>query len=545
MRTLFLLTLGVLWAQTTPPPTGLGNLQNLPMATGGVTLRTTTRLVDVSAVVVDKDGKPVTDLKKEAFEIYDEGKRQSIRLFSAPSNVAMEAAPATAPAPELPSSSRVFSNRVDQGSRPNVPTILLIDEGPPPALGAFAKFEEKLFARGRVVRFLKQLPAGEQVGLYAPLPDGVGIVHEFTRDFPELINVMEHWNLGPGATTLMLPAGRSLDRKGSLDAHFYCAVAPALIAITATADHVAGIPGRKTLIWFSLGGGTGSGPQNCQAEEAEAQTALNKANMALYAIDARGLQSVQPDAAIGPHELGCDAGCDSAAAVTRTLNTMVSDALGGLGKDQAVMLEMADKTGGRAFANNNDILGALRAPFTESHAAYALGFYPEDPHLDGKYHQLEVKIPGRPDLTVRFRRGYTDDADDAKAQLRTALWSPLDASAIALTAQMLPTVEGSYDVQISIGIDGLDLQQQNGRWQGRIHVILAQKDADGRQFDYRDDTVQLDLKPETYTAMRKSGLSYHQTVRRSPKSASLRIVVRDEAGNLGTVTIPQTQLLLR
>ena len=76
-------------------------------------------------------------------------------------------------------------------------------------------------------------------------------------------------------------------------------------------------------------------------------------------------------------------------------------------------------------------------------------------------------------------------------------------------------------------------------------MILAQKDADGRQFDYRDDTVQLDLKPETYTAMRKSGLSYHQTVRRSPKSASLRIVVRDEAGNLGTVTIPQTQLLLR
>ena len=103
----------------------------------------------------------------------------------------------------------------------------------------------------------------------------------------------------------------------------------------------------------------------------------------------------------------------------------------------------------------------------------------------------------------------------------------------------------AYDVKLTVGIEGLDLQQQNGRWQVRIHVVLAQKDENGQQFDYRDDTVQMDLKPETYAAGRKTGVLYHFTVPRNPKSASLRVIVRDESGNLGSVTIPQTELRTR
>jgi hypothetical protein len=137
------------------------------------------------------------------------------------------------------------------------------------------------------------------------------------------------------------------------------------------------------------------------------------------------------------------------------------------------------------------------------------------------------------------------DPRHSSTQLRTALLSPLDSSVIALTAEMSSSSATSYDVKLFIGVEGLHLQQQNGRWQGLIHVILAQKDENGRQFDYRDDTVQLDLKPETYAASRKTGVAYHLTVPRNPKSASLRVVVRDEASNMGSVTIPQTELRTR
>jgi VWFA-related protein len=524
-------------------PTGLSpsDLQHLPQAGSGVVLRSITRLVDVSAVVVDTNGNPVTDLKKGDFEIYDEGKRQNIRLFAPPTPylpAAKESSQAAVPAVSSPS--RVFSNQLEEGTRPSAPMIVLYDEG-------LAKWEEKGFARDRLIRFLKEQPPEQQIGVYMPIMDGVGIVHEFTRDSSELVKVIQEWNFGPLPHTLQsnfIMAHEDLRGTKTLDQH-YCSETPVLEAITASANHVAGIAGRKTLIWFSLGGMSGSGLQNCFNQETEAQRALNKANMALYAIDARGLQSVQPDAAIGLKELGClkvtGAGCDSGVQVIKNLNKMTQGALDGLEQAHQLMLDLAEKAGGRALIEGNDTLAALRTPFAESHAAYALGFYPES-RLDGRYHELSVKVPGRPDLTVRYRRGYVDESIDPKGQLRTALWSPLDATAIPLTAELIPSDDGAYDVKLSIGIAALDLAQDDGRWQGKIHVIFAQKDQNGRQFEYRDDTLQIDLK-----AMRSSGLAYRQVVKPNPKASLLRVVVRDEAGNLGSVTIPltepQTQLI--
>src|SRR5689334_10127757 len=45
-------------------------------------VRITTNLVQVDAVVVDKDGRYVTDLRPEDFEITEDGKRQEITNFS-------------------------------------------------------------------------------------------------------------------------------------------------------------------------------------------------------------------------------------------------------------------------------------------------------------------------------------------------------------------------------------------------------------------------------------------------------------------------------
>ena len=49
----------------------------------GYSLKITSHLVDVGVIVYDKHGHPVTDLKPEDFELYDEGQKQDIRFFSA------------------------------------------------------------------------------------------------------------------------------------------------------------------------------------------------------------------------------------------------------------------------------------------------------------------------------------------------------------------------------------------------------------------------------------------------------------------------------
>ena len=49
-------------------------------------LRSNTRLVQLSVVVRDKKGQPVTDLKQSDFTVEDEGKPQEIRFFSVESH---------------------------------------------------------------------------------------------------------------------------------------------------------------------------------------------------------------------------------------------------------------------------------------------------------------------------------------------------------------------------------------------------------------------------------------------------------------------------
>jgi len=79
-------------------------------------------LVEVSVVVKGSDGKPVADLKREDFELYDNGKRQEIRVFRAedyrPAGSSRPAAPA---APATSSSAHTFSNRTP--AEPALPTL--------------------------------------------------------------------------------------------------------------------------------------------------------------------------------------------------------------------------------------------------------------------------------------------------------------------------------------------------------------------------------------------------------------------------------------
>src|SRR5215213_7854313 len=63
-------------------------------------VRITTNLVQVDAVVTDKNGKLVTDLKPEEVEIFEDGRPQKVTNFSFVSTA--DAAPATTTTPAAP-----------------------------------------------------------------------------------------------------------------------------------------------------------------------------------------------------------------------------------------------------------------------------------------------------------------------------------------------------------------------------------------------------------------------------------------------------------
>jgi len=538
------------------PPLILTASDAPPAPVPEVVARATTRLVAASAVVFDKRGNPVTDLKKEDFEVYDRGIRQNLRFFSAPVPTATRDATTAQTAVSIPAGPRggVFSNRAEENS--GDPTVILFDPG-------VATWEQVALAEEQIVKFLEEdVRTGDRIGLYTIDRDGIGIVHEIASDSSDLAGSAEAWfRRSTLAARIGMPAWER-DRE--------CPADVALRAIAVSANHLAAIPGRKALIWISgghqapvflqaagaqgnaaSGGPRGTGAksntasrqstdtvlkaqdpvQNCFRHETEALRALNRANVALYAIDLRGLQTTQPDATVAARDL---AGGPAA------LNAAPHAMLTAIVEDQSIMRDIADHSGGRAFTETNDILGSASAAFAESHSTYTLGFYPGSPGHDGQYHQLEVKVPARPDVTVRYRRGYIDarESPDLENELRDAVQSPLDGSMIALTAEIFPRDVGGYGVNLNIGVGDLDLQGDGDLWQGPIHLVLAQRDDTGRQLDQRDLALQLRLTPSRYEALRKSGLAYHLDFSPNPKAASLRVVVLDEAGNVGSVTIP-------
>jgi hypothetical protein len=212
---------------------------------------------------------------------------------------------------------------------------------------------------------------------------------------------------------------------------------------------------------------------------------------------------------------------------------------------QSSLTALAEATGGQVFVNTNDVLGAIRSSFDDSRVTYTLGFYPSASNDDGSFHPLKVKLPGR-HLTVRHRAGYFEPGAPARdplrreAELREAVWSPVDASVIELSGSASP-VTGSqdYELKLSIGLAAVTLQPDGDRWSGHIEVILVQRDNFGNEYEPLSQELGLKLRQGSYDTAVRSGLPYGRSFRLNPKATSLRAIVRDlNSGNLGTLTIP-------
>jgi hypothetical protein len=151
-----------------------------------------------------------------------------------------------------------------------------------------------------------------------------------------------------------------------------------------------------------------------------------------------------------------------------------------------------------------------------------LGYYPSDSKADGKYRKINVKVK-RPSVTLRYRRGYTslkepmlaDEAADA--QLRQALWSPVDATAIWMNARV-DREKGSETLYITLQavLASVTIEQQNGMWKANLLAGFLQKDAAGRKVSAFKETVNISLNKEQYLAAIGDGLLYRTSIPRAP-----------------------------
>ena len=280
-------------------------------------MRVTTRLVQVSVVVEDKKGKPVSGLKPEDFQLLDNGKPQSISLFTTEADLQREreAAPTAGGSvkPKLPGN--VFANRGEAEETPGSATVILFD-----ALNTPIK--DQIYAKAEILAFLRQLKAQDHVAVYL-LTRRLTVIHEFTEDSEALLAAVERLrtamslletNAHQGyvsAGDMGIPDPKGARRLANMmndltsslsDLANVERVQITAQALEAVANHVAGIPGRKNLIWVSGSfpvsialASSDNSPVDAQAQNfsgrmAQVARVMSQADMAIYPVDARGLR---------------------------------------------------------------------------------------------------------------------------------------------------------------------------------------------------------------------------------------------------------------
>lgn len=298
-------------------------------------------------------------------------------------------------------------------------------------------------------------------------------------------------------------------------------------ALASIAAHLAAIPGRKNLVWLTA---------DLPFSGVAIARALGRADVAVYPVDARGLL---PKALPGRID-------DASSVPGLGVRPADPDARP---RGQDTMEEVARETGGRAFINTNNLSEAIRSAVEDAAVTYTLGFYPDANLLDGKFHELKIRVKrGHPDL--RYQKGYFA-LQDAQAQqtqsaATEAAQSPLEAARIHLLAQVEPVEQpkpGSLRISCTIDLRDLELAQSGDLQKGSAEVLVIQQDAAGRAIARESQILNLQLTRENYARLLKTGLFFRTVVERKDGLATLRVVVAGAShAATGSLIIPAAQI---
>jgi VWFA-related protein len=517
--------------------------------------RSDTRLVEVQVVVTGRGGAPVEGLTEGDFTVLENGKRQKIAFFAGPAARAAVAPPKETLPPGI------FTNRPEYtASRPQGVTAIVLDL-------LNTSIEDQAFMRYELARFLKGLKDDDMVGLYV-MSNQLRVIHEFTDDQKSLLKLAgqlrNEWpasNLSREAEIRMAaelfdrlamgagageasPGGDIGDQpRGGEEMERLMReqrIMGTFGQLELLAQHLAGVPGRKTLVWlgsgmamsqvFRMGVAKGSAgartarSRNYANRFERAQSILADANVAVYPVDARGLR-VENDAPMyGP-------------LVNRggrpAFNRMLFEAL--QAETHSLMNFMAEATGGRAIYNTNDISGGLRRAADDAGANYTLSYYTALDDSAAK-RELRVKV-NRGGTNVLARRRVPMERRDGLMEIHSLLDSPIVSTGVLVNGRVTRR-EGELAVMLQIEPGSLLLTRNGAHTEGLVEVYLAQILPSGER-RVADALLELRLTEAEVAKVVEQGLVYERTLPLIAEAERLRVVVRDaRSGAAGTFDAP-------
>ena len=542
------------------------------------TIRVTTHLVLIDAVVTDKQGNPIARLHPEDFVVEENGKTQKVATFSGPVQSASGSA-------SLPPG--IYSNRSQYRSPGGPVTVMLLDAINTP-------FSDQAYARRQMLSFVQDQYKPDQRMAVFTLTGSLNVLQDFTSDPQILYAALQRFRPRPlefasaGRATRSVATGdaTSASTVASLDASTAPAtdtsgLGPGAMQLIAVAQAAAqtfeaaqvayaqeqrtvltlhalnslgrilgGLPGRKNIIWvtgnlpFSLipenrnmtnaeleenlpslqvrsveqhsAGNYAATFRQAHADEIrETAARLASAQVAVYPVDARGL----------------------------SISTSIDS--------QETMREMARETGGRAYVNQNEIKYGVERAFKDEAATYTLGYYPENKKWDGKYRAIKIKVK-RDGVETQNRRGYfaTDPTQmkgySPEQEVASALRDVVPATLVGFTARVRPSsansTPGKVGVDFLVDANTLSAEDTSGGKGLNVAFYATVFSPQGKMLAERSQKVDQSFKSDIYQQIVAKGLMLHMDIDPQPGNNRLRLAVQDnKTGLVGTIDAPVSQ----
>jgi VWFA-related protein len=530
----------------------------------GTTFKLRVNLVQVHVTVRDEKGNPIPNLKREDFQVFDQGKLQPITVFAVETREsrrekALAAAKTQADAGGPDESKTVLPDRFVAMEFDDVHLVT----------------EDAAYTRKSAEQFLDSLAPTDRVGIFTTSGEWT---QEFTSDVAllkqKLLSIIPRPKVGHTSTNDcpdVSPYVADLVQNRNDQTAFQAVVKDAWqcaysndplmynsavslaqstiprVAMEADADNnytyrtlqdtlrrLAAMPGERVMLLVSPGFIMGLQTSDLMIVVDQA----NHANIVINTLDARGLYT--PDMGdVSQRRTGiAQLGSYRIAAQTEQAD---------------VLSDFAYGTGGAFFQNSNDIAGGMKIIGSAPEVSYVLGFSPQNEKIDGSFHTLKVKLTGKEKYTIQARRGYyaprklNDPKEQEKQEIQEAIFSRDEIMDLPLELQTQYFKKDAAEAQLSVvsrlQVKGMHFRTADGRHNDSLTFATAIFDDNGNFVTGGEKILQMHLLDPTYERVLRTGLTLKSSFDLKPGKYMVRQVVRDSEGSQmaarnGAVDIP-------
>ena len=505
---------------------------------GEYRLRVESELVLVNVVVRDKQGNPVTGLKREDFTVLEDGKQQQVSSFdfenldTVPLTASSGPAQQTIEGQQAPVKPLLSLKNAEEALSNKRVIVLFFD------LTSMNPDETQRAVEAARDYVQKKMTSADTIALVS-LASSLRLDQDFTQDRARLLKLLNRYSHAEGQGMDNGPTGDGDGIEETGDAftpdeteYNQFNTDRKLQALQSVCQVLGKFNQKKSVIYLSSGM-TQTGIENEAALRAAVNTAV-KANVAIYTLDARGLEAMPPGGAAQSASLRGTA-MYSGSAIQSQLDSNFAS--------QETLTTLAADTGGKAFLDSNDLSQVFDRVRRDTSVYYVLGYKSNNAVKDGKYRRIQVKI-NRPGMKLEFRKGYYAPKDfrhfnseDKAEQMEEELASGLPDTDVALymAASYFRLDDRRFYVPVSLVVPGSQIPFTTGGDKDKASLDFTGEVIDelNRPVGSMRETVKLSL--DASQEVRRKNVQYSTGFILLPGKYQFKFVVREnQTGRLGS-----------